>query len=196
MAEQEIPEIALAFNNGVMTLDELATKFGPSEWTNNATKWANGNSTNPIAQCIIGINHNRLGNDNDAFQQFELAAKQGNAAGMYWLAKSYEAGKGVPQNKDIALHLIQQSAVLGHAGAQCQLGLLIENKRIAFDYFKNAADQDHTFAKNVLATPEMRKIASNKSIVNEFSKGGSKRSTRRKQHKKHTIRKRHNKRRV
>jgi len=196
MAEQEIPDIVRDFDKGVSTLEEIAAKFSPSQWTGVATTWANSHSIDPVAQCIIGINYSRVGNHKDAIEQLELAANQDNANGMYWLAKAYQAGKGVSPNVEMAIRLIQQSAKKGHAGAQFELGLLIENPSIALNYFKKAADQGHTLAKEKLATPEMRKIASNKNIVNAFSKGSSRRRTRRKHNKKRTLRKRHNKRRI
>jgi len=202
MAEiSNVKQLMSAFDAGVLTMDELKIKCGGEQpfldlWRK-LNAYAIKNSHDAIAQCVIGMNYYYYPVNNSevlAFKQFELAANQGNANGMYWLAKSYQAGNGVPQNVEMAIRLIQQSAKMGHAGAQYQLGLLYLDKAIpssnpGFDarpLFDEAKGKGHTAA--ALKIKEL----------NEFWSGGirKKRRTIRKYNKKRTLRKRQNKRRV
>ncbi len=61
-----------------------------------------------------------------AARMYAAAAATGSAAGEYWLASSYQNGRGVPKDLGKAVDLYRASAKQGYAPAEVSLGRMLE----------------------------------------------------------------------
>lgn len=83
----------------------------------------------------------------EAVVWFQRAAAQGDALGLYFLARCLEEGTGIGRNEPEAVPLYRLSADLGNPWAQCALGRCLENGigteqdlGSAIAYYRLAAD--------------------------------------------------------
>ena len=95
----------------------------------------------------------------DAVKLYQVAAEQKNAEALYHLADCYYSAYGVEVDKEKSFELTRESAELGYADAQYQLGYFYESGDDGFtqDYeeavkwYKKAADQNYADAQCNLA---------------------------------------------
>ena len=83
------------------------------------------------------------------------SAKGGHIQAQYNLAASYKLGQGIPQNTEKALHWYLQAANNGHANAQLQSALILQNRKKyseAIVLFNKAALQGIVDAQFLLAS--------------------------------------------
>jgi uncharacterized protein len=65
-------------------------------------------------------------NETEAARWYQLAAKQGDPIGQYFLALSLAQGHGIPKDPSKAIELPQHSAEQGYLPAQLDLALGLE----------------------------------------------------------------------
>jgi len=114
------------------------------------------------AQLFIGLQSAKEKDWTNAFNYFELGAKQKNASSIYNLAICYENGYGASKNIDKAMTLYKESAEKGHALSQIQLGESFLNGDRGFNkdfdqalyWFKKADEEGHPEARSRIELAE------------------------------------------
>lgn len=105
------------------------------------------------------LDHPAVRNERRAIAIIQECADRGLGRPVVKLAKRYEAGKGVTQNTERALHWYHVAAQMGEATAYCSIGEMAYEGRgverdyaVARDWFKLAADDGFGSAAEYLAT--------------------------------------------
>jgi len=83
-------------------------------------------STQTVEQILeLGRSDFEAGNDIRAVSLFRRAARQGSAAGQFFLGQMYMEGRGVSHNHAQAIHWYRVAAEQGHADALVMLDILL-----------------------------------------------------------------------
>lgn len=73
-----------------------------------------------------GLKDRKLGRFGEAFLQFRLAARAGDAYGQYWVGYCYLTGQGISRDPVEAAKWFKKSAAQGFAQSEYQLGSCYE----------------------------------------------------------------------
>ena len=110
------------------------------------------------AQVQMGLNHlyGTNGAQKDAAQAFHWFSQTApdDPVGLYWLAVCHNSGAGTEKDTARAFELFRESAEMGYAPAQCDLGIFYENgieveqsMDTAIELYTQAAEQGYAMAK-------------------------------------------------
>ncbi len=121
-------------------------------WNDNVVESTAGNT-----YLTLGYAEELKGNFKEAYNQYKLAADNGNVLAMYNMGVFHENGKGVVKDSYAASLYYDLAAKRGHDGALYALGNLYENGKAvdknletAKRYYTQSADKGNTLAKQAL----------------------------------------------
>ena len=125
--------------------------------------------------------HGVFKNLNTAAQEYQKAADQGNAEGLFSLGRFYERGIALTANIDLACQMYQTAADSKHPAAINNLGSLFINKKIVSEnpvaegmkLFKKAADLGLHAAMCNYAACVQRKMKANQALKEEIEEAVS-----------------------
>jgi len=116
-----------------------------------------------------------FGNHGQAFALWQPLAEQGFADAQASLGWLYQAGLGVQQDLQQALHWYRKAAAQGHAVAQNNLGVMYQqglgvpsDLARAIDWYRKSARQGYRFAQFNLADALARSGSSDEAVIRRW----------------------------
>lgn len=106
-------------------------------------------STTDALSSLRKLIHQLSKDEKQAFQDYQIAAKQGDVDAQFGLGSCYYNGRGTMQDYEQAMYWFRNAAVNGHIDAQYNMGLcyynsrgVIQDRKKAVYWFEKAAEKN------------------------------------------------------
>jgi TPR repeat protein len=140
-AQNSNPEAQVMLGKMYMKGEEFPLDYEKGiEWIKKAADAGNADAQNELGQIYL---QDKYSNYNEALLWFNKAAKQKYTPAINNLARMYEIGLGIAQNRETALKYYKMSADLGDVFAMAYLGsyyLHIQDYENSFKWYEKAAE--------------------------------------------------------